>query len=188
MSLLNEDFDIHLGTVGDNVSTLYVRMVRMPEYEFLRIFNQSKYENQKHKKNVRLDDYVVRVRVHDRVISALTEMHMDELDGPTLTKMFLKLGFDIHAIIMYPAPQYQCDPRISERTKLSFILCRRNNRNTLKEVMRIEIVDHFANESLWNAVKRIWYRYPKNWGQVNDKDLFASPIYQIKRQQLMDPA
>lgn len=180
MSLLVEDFDVHLGKVHDNMSELYISMVRQPYREFLRIFNQPEYEDQKRKKHVHLDEYVVKVRVKERAINCITNMCMDELDGPTLLARFREIGFEVDAIICKPAPEG--DPRVSIRTKVSFILLRRNDRNVLKEIMRIDVLDHFANESIWNAIVRVWGRYPKNYGQANDKELFMCSIYEAKRQ------
>lgn len=180
MSLLVEDFDVHLGKVHDNMSELYVRLVTRPYRDFLQVFNQPEYEDQKHRKHVHLDPYVARARVRARAEDVITNMSMDELDGPTMMARFRKIGFEVDAIICRRA--FGGDPRHSIRTQVSFILLRRNDRNVLKEIMKIDIDDHFANESIWNAVVQIWRQYPKNYGQVNDKDLFMCPIYESKRQ------
>lgn len=183
MSILNENINITLGSVGDNCTSIGPRInEKLSSFQLRRIFGGPMYDSYQLEHNgiyreVQYD--ALRRLAHQKLIDVFSEMLVEQLTGPAMIAELSMHDVRIDGIaITYFTSQFKDDPRSTIRTILTFELFALNGRGQYKKVAQVAIDDHWANSKLWASVARVWMGYPKNGGQFHGKGKWGRHIYQ----------
>lgn len=186
MSILNEDINITLGTVGENCVSVAPRINnKLESFQLRKIFGLPMYDQwrlERTDEHIEISHDGLQKMAHQALINVFTEMPVELLTGPGIISELAMHNINIDGIMMTSlAMRWSDDPRSSYRTTINFGLYKLNKRGQYKKVANVAIEDHFAHYEFWVGVAQMWAGYPRNGGQFRGRNKWGQIIYQVPK-------